>query len=255
MTPKTYGASSGTGRIAQAVASAALLALAAPTAAHATFMATIRFDSPTATVSPTDIIPVYIHVDVSPLSTPLVVGRDPSVGNVVTSGISPEEIAAVQGDDGNMLDPAQVVFTWLLPSTVCTDSFGLCYGGPDYRWQWAAGPGTLDYQGFTWNPGFSGDFLIGTFTPIGAAPVGTYNLYDIRLTAIPTYANLNGGWLDLAITCPDQSPSCAFSRTVALPDAGGGGGVPEPATWTMMLAGFGLAGSAMRRQRARAAAI
>jgi len=35
------------------------------------------------------------------------------------------------------------------------------------------------------------------------------------------------------------------------PPAGGGGGgsVPEPATWTMMIAGFGLAGGFMRRPR------
>jgi len=34
----------------------------------------------------------------------------------------------------------------------------------------------------------------------------------------------------------------------------GGTGVPEPATWALMLAGFGLAGSALRRRRAVAAA-
>lgn len=30
----------------------------------------------------------------------------------------------------------------------------------------------------------------------------------------------------------------------------GGGGVPEPATWTMLISGFGLAGAMLRRQRA-----
>ena len=34
----------------------------------------------------------------------------------------------------------------------------------------------------------------------------------------------------------------------------GGGGVPEPATWAMMIAGFGLTGMAMRRRRAAFAA-
>ena len=31
---------------------------------------------------------------------------------------------------------------------------------------------------------------------------------------------------------------------------GGGGGVPEPATWAMMITGFGLAGATLRRRRA-----
>ncbi|MBP7701996.1 MAG: PEPxxWA-CTERM sorting domain-containing protein [Phenylobacterium sp.] len=30
---------------------------------------------------------------------------------------------------------------------------------------------------------------------------------------------------------------------------GGGGGVPEPATWALMIGGFGLAGAGLRRQR------
>ena len=34
----------------------------------------------------------------------------------------------------------------------------------------------------------------------------------------------------------------------------GNGGVPEPATWAMMIAGFGLAGAAMRRRERSAAA-
>ncbi len=37
-----------------------------------------------------------------------------------------------------------------------------------------------------------------------------------------------------------------------LADNGGGtpGGVPEPASWALMILGFGLAGAALRRQRA-----
>jgi hypothetical protein len=35
----------------------------------------------------------------------------------------------------------------------------------------------------------------------------------------------------------------------------GAGAVPEPATWAMMIAGFGLAGTAMRRRRSAAAAL
>ena len=34
--------------------------------------------------------------------------------------------------------------------------------------------------------------------------------------------------------------------------SGAGTAVPEPATWTMMIAGFGLVGGALRRRRAPA---
>jgi hypothetical protein len=39
-----------------------------------------------------------------------------------------------------------------------------------------------------------------------------------------------------------------FGSAVPGPDTGGG--VPEPATWAMMIAGFGMAGGALRRRRA-----
>jgi hypothetical protein len=40
----------------------------------------------------------------------------------------------------------------------------------------------------------------------------------------------------------------------AIVDSGGGGVVPEPATWAMMIAGFGLVGAALRRRREAATA-
>lgn len=41
---------------------------------------------------------------------------------------------------------------------------------------------------------------------------------------------------------------------VTLRDPGGNGGVPEPATWALMLCGFGLAGAALRNRRRPAVA-
>jgi hypothetical protein len=38
-----------------------------------------------------------------------------------------------------------------------------------------------------------------------------------------------------------------------VPGSGGGGGVPEPGAWTLMIAGFGLAGAALRGRSASAA--
>jgi PEP-CTERM motif len=47
---------------------------------------------------------------------------------------------------------------------------------------------------------------------------------------------------------PLPSPELAadFNFTLA---GGGGGGVPEPATWAMMLIGFGIVGVSMRRRQ------
>jgi hypothetical protein len=59
----------------------------------------------------------------------------------------------------------------------------------------------------------------------------------------------------------DQSSvdnSSGFATTVvgnfAAPDAPVGGGVPEPATWAMMVVGFGIGGALLRRQRHAVAA-
>jgi len=41
-----------------------------------------------------------------------------------------------------------------------------------------------------------------------------------------------------------------FGSAIPGPDTGPGNGVPEPATWAMMIAGFGMAGAALRRRRA-----
>jgi len=42
-----------------------------------------------------------------------------------------------------------------------------------------------------------------------------------------------------------------FTGVATYAEAAGAGGVPEPASWAMMLTGFGLAGMAMRRTRAK----
>ena len=101
-------------------------------------------------------------------------------------------------------------------------------------WSGLGGTGTLlatlnlsaQYNaGCTGDP--SGDFC--NFSPIGVTFVGTAHSIDFGGTAGFTgYDNITFG-----------------SSTPGNP----GGTVPEPATWALMITGFGLVGSALRRRR------
>jgi hypothetical protein len=94
--------------------------------------------------------------------------------------------------------------------------------------QYVGGSGGVfasDAQGVTTAPGF---------TWLGDRQTGGAGLNQ------PTYQNNNYG--------TNGIPYANLSFT------GGGGGVPEPATWAMMIVGFGLAGAALRGRRTVTAA-
>lgn len=87
------------------------------------------------------------------------------------------------------------------------------------------------------------------------------NLYLAHLPAVNALANIwltalaDGEWqaqagLSLQVLVP-QGVSQAQVRLVAAPQSVGA--VPEPATWAMMVAGFGLAAAGMRRRRTQIA--
>lgn len=80
-------------------------------------------------------------------------------------------------------------------------------------------------------------FALGTFSPAGS--FASFNAGPASLTFSFTQNNANGaisGGFTLA-TPPVAAP-----------------GVPEPAAWAMLIAGFGLTGAAMRRRRIAVAA-
>ncbi len=103
-------------------------------------------------------------------------------------------------------------------------------------------PAGLDFSGglnfLTLSPGLGqmfwiGDGLTGTgsgLSQIFIAPAGATRLFLGTVDGFE-WSNNSG----------------AYDVTVNY--AGLGGAVPEPATWAMMVAGFGLAGAAMRRRR------
>jgi hypothetical protein len=69
------------------------------------------------------------------------------------------------------------------------------------------------------------------------APTGSTRLF---LAVADSFGSSTGNLGSLAVT---------FDAT-----GGPGGGVPEPASWALMIAGFGLAGGALRHRRSLATA-
>lgn len=206
-------------------------------------------------MGPTDSIPVWMRLTLDPSSQPLVV--DSSLPGL---GIDPLDVPS----DWMSLDWANVntYFT-------CNTSFtGSCVTGSPYNFEFnTSGPNTINFVDPTqMQPGESHDFLFGTFVPSqGAVPEGTYLYYTTGVTLNlfgkkQTFDELGAPVVDafgdpvlvdveisfdIAASCTNGDPSCAFSRTVV-------GVVPEPETYAMMLAGLGMLGIAAARRRRKA---
>ena len=68
---------------------------------------------------------------------------------------------------------------------------------------------------------------------------------DGSSTIIPVSANVSGGnlFINFSGVSQQRGGTARINFTTA-----GGGAVPEPATWAMMLVGFGAMGTALRRR-------
>ncbi|MEW5687572.1 MAG: PEPxxWA-CTERM sorting domain-containing protein [Pseudomonadota bacterium] len=94
---------------------------------------------------------------------------------------------------------------------------------------------------------------VGSFF-VSAALVDVGDIFSFDITAIYNNA-IDLGWTSLGIRLeqdPVQSASQAwtFDNFRLTTDNQTTGGIPEPGTWALMIGGFGIAGTALRRRRA-----
>ncbi len=100
----------------------------------------------------------------------------------------------------------------------------------------------------------NGSSIGAALAPLPAAPfeADPETAYNSGLVTRGTVALNLGDTLAFKFT---RIPDGYSDATIAVSAIGGrGGAVPEPATWAMMIAGFGLAGATLRRRRAILAA-
>lgn len=222
------------------VAAAALglaLGLAAAAPAGASAFGTLAFTQPTGVVGPGDVIPVNLTLTLDQMSDALAVSNY----QITSGGPTDAELT----DAG--FDLSQGVSTNLNVYFECSGTFtAVCADPPPYRFNF-----TFDsYAEINIAAGGTYDYQFGTFTPDpGPAAPGTYIFYNTGIFIQAFGFDANGAALhhDFAIaqTCTFGDERCAFTRTVE------GGAVPEPASWAMMLVGFGGLGAMLRRQRRR----
>jgi hypothetical protein len=84
-------------------------------------------------------------------------------------------------------------------------------------------------------------------TPFTATPVSGAGNFSVLLQPFTSYSFglLNYGNITGAIT--DRNASALFTMDWSI--NGGGNAIPEPASWAMLIAGFGLIGAVARRRR------
>jgi hypothetical protein len=108
------------------------------------------------------------------------------------------------------------------------------------------GPGYRNWKSATWTAGPSGWHFTGIYTLTGAAQaLGVSSSLGVSAAG---GESLFGHTAAMTFLLPDNVTFTSHSGTF-LSALTPSTAVPEPATWAMMLAGFGLVGSALRRRQ------
>jgi len=167
------------------------------------------------------------------------------------------------GDPGTLSIAGGANVTWTAPnfgdgfSGVSTTTFGNVYGYDvtnSGRGKWLGFPGGS--ATFTFGSGVNafGMWLTGLQTVFTSALTVSFNDGTSQVFNLPV--DVNGGAQFWGLHDDRTFASVSISNTsndawgVDDVSYGGGGGVPEPAAWALMIGGFGLAGAALRRRRA-----
>jgi hypothetical protein len=233
---------------------AALLVAVAPAEAQFPGL-TARFLEPSATVTGTERIDVWVRLALAPGAAALQFdGTSPGTTFGVPASVLPST-GTVSGGGFNVpfasytsaLTNAAYVCSGTFTTSGCTR--------PDYAFDFhisnadPARPSFSFRDAFALLPGQTFDFLFGTFRPIGgmAAP-GTYTFYganvQLDVRGLDASGNVVNGTARLATTCQTDNASCAFTRTVTAATT-----VPEPGTVALVATGLlGLMAAVRRRQ-------
>jgi len=211
---------------------------ASPAAAKAT--GSVVFSQPTGTAGSTDSIDVGVTVALDASSSAIMTDGS---GNI-TSGVDNADLVAA-GIDPTMVDHSDINVFF-----ACSGTFTTFCSGPPYDFNFAFPPAGIPFSdNLDLEAGSSTDFLFGTFTPTaGIVPYGTYTFYNMGIFA-QYYDAQNNHLGDVAFfnACDASDSSCDFTRTV---DHGPLTlGVPEPASWALLLLGIGGIGGMLRSSR------
>jgi hypothetical protein len=214
--------------------------------AQAAVIATLTFNTPSGVAASNAPIDIFLTLTLDSASDALTT----DASGKPTSGF---DYAGYTGTI-DLNDPNTRVF--FSESFGCSGTFVEGCGGGSSAYEWNFNfnqPNFISPLDFNLQPGQSFSWLFGTFTPVGGnAPSGFYTFYNAS-TLVQIFnpgadpndpADDQNDFINFAQTCPTQEAGCAFTREVfAVNNA-----VPEPATWGMLLLGFGIVGSAMRRR-------
>ena len=228
-------------RVAAGVAAGAALAVATPGQALALAHGKLTVDAPTGTVGVTDAMDVFLTLTLDPDSAPIVrAGPAPGGGALFTSGgVTADELTWAGFD-------ASQPFIQTIGSTFFGCGSPLIFNcGPE-------GPYSVQIFSPLGLPGPASlpvdtprSFKFATLTPRGplGAPPGIYS-QRFGLGFSVQGKDLAGNPLRRFFEFANVCDACAFTRQVGLASP-----APEPRSWALMIAGLGVAGAFLRRQR------